>query len=229
MGQSIHDLPPLERPREKAFRYGIESLSDAELLSLIISCGYKGTNAKDIAYKILSENKGLYRSSLLPFREFSRYLGIGKTKALLIGAVFEIARRVKMGEIEQLEECVSTDYLYEKYAYNLMNSNQEQFLIVCIDSKHKVISETVLYKGTSTSIPFSLVDLSSILITHRAKYFYILHNHPSGDYSPSDEDVITTTRIIEESKRLKCRLLDHIIIGNAGYFSFKHHSEHIKL
>ena len=112
---TIHDLPTLERPREKALRYGIEALSDNELLALIIRSGYHGENASDLANKLISTYNGLEGLSVAPMHDVAKQKGIKSNKALLLAAIFEIHKRLNIKRVEKEGETANSDYLYKKY------------------------------------------------------------------------------------------------------------------
>ena len=217
----IKDLPPLDRPREKAKRYGLTSLSDVELLTLLISNGYEGRSASEIATDLLSNSGGLVNLSKVPSNEYTKTKGIKSVKALTLGAIFELHRRLCTKEIEQEEVEASEDYLYNKYKHTLSSSNQENLVLIVTNSRNKIIHEKLLYSGTQNNLIFSYKDIWREVLTHNGKGFYLIHNHPSGDSTPSKKDIIYTQEIYRESKRLETPLLDHIIIGESNYCSLK--------
>jgi len=221
MGNKIKDLPLLERPREKAMRYGIKSLSNEELLAMIIASGSKGNSARDIAYNLLSNSNGLFNLSNYQLCDFLKYKGIHKTKALLLLAVFEISKRIVVNQKESEESDINSSYLFEKYSPLLRNEYQECISLIMLDRYQKIIHEETLAKGGQNSVPFSLNDICRELLNKKARYFYLIHNHPSGDFTPSTEDIMLTEQLIIEVKKFGITLLDHLIISNSGYYSFK--------
>ncbi len=220
MGKII-DLPPLDRPREKAKRYGLESLSDVELIALLISKGYQGNNAYDIASELLSKAGGLVNLSKTPTNEYVKTKGIKSVKALTLAAIFELHRRLSTKEIEQEEVDASETYLYNKYKSKVASSHQENLFIIVTNSRNKIIHEKLLYSGTSNNIVFSYKDIWREIFSHNGKGFYLIHNHPDGDATPSQKDIIFTKEIYRESKRLETPLIDHLIIGERNYSSLK--------
>ena len=218
---TIHDLPTLERPREKALRYGIDELSDAELLSLVIGSGYRGENVGEVANRLLSTYNGLEGLSQMSVPEISKNKGIKSNKALLLAAIFEIHKRLNVKRVEN-QECdyIDSDYLYQKYSPKLENINQEVLILVLVNKRRSIIREIVLYKGTESDVIFSYKEMWRELFIHNAYGFYLIHNHPNNLANPSKKDVIFTGEIVRESKKIRIPLIDHLIIGDDGYYSF---------
>ncbi len=217
---NIKNLPTLERPREKALRYGLDSLSDIELLTLLISSGYKDVSALEIAANLLTENNGLLALSKVPLTELKKNKGIKDAKALNLAAIFELHYRLSRKEEEINEKEITVDYLYNKYKEKLLSNNQENLVLVMLNSKMKIIHEKTLYVGTDNKIIFSYKDIWREVLNHNARYFYLVHNHPNGKKEPSDNDIFFTSELFRESKRINIPMIDHIIIGKDGYHSF---------
>ena len=218
----IQDLPTLDRPREKALRYGIEELSDVELLSILIGSGYQGENVTEVANKLLSTYNGLEGLSLISVSEMSKNKGIKANKALLLAAVFEIHKRLNIKKIENSTlRTVDSDYLYQKYSPKLENVNQEVLILVLVNRRRNIIRESTLYKGTENDVIFSYKEMWRELFIHNASGFYLIHNHPNNMANPSKKDIIFTGEIIRESQKIRIPLIDHLIIGDDGYYSFE--------
>ena len=217
----MNDLPIFERPREKAYRYGIEQLSDYELISLLIGYGCHDNSASDIAYEMVRDSGGLCSLVQKPYVDLINYKGIGKNKAIKIIACFEIAKRFQIREDDSKEESIlDSDYIYKRMFLRMANLSQEQVYLVILDKKKRIIHEVKLYKGNEHSVNYSNLHILQQVIMHNGKYFYIVHNHPSGDLTPSDDDIFFTQLIISEGKKVGITLVDHLIIGKDGYFSF---------
>ena len=217
---TIHDLPTLERPREKALRYGIEALSDNELLALIIRSGYHGENASDLANKLISTYNGLEGLSVAPMHDVAKQKGIKSNKALLLAAIFEIHKRLNIKKVEKEGEITNSDYLYQKYSPQLVDACQEVLILVLVNKRRNIIRESLLYKGTESDVVFSYKEMWRELFIHNAYGFYLIHNHPNNQANPSKKDVIFTGEIIRESQKIRIPMLDHLIIGDDGYYSF---------
>lgn len=217
---TIHDLPTLERPREKALRYGIESLSDGELLTIIIGSGYHGENASDLANKLLSTYNGLDGLSYAPIHDMSKLKGIKSDKAIKIASIFEIHKRLNVKRVEKEGEIANSDYLYKKYSPQLAEASQEVLILVLVNKRRNIIRELLLYKGTESDVVFSYKEMWRELFVHNAYGFYLIHNHPNNQANPSKKDIIFTGEIIRESQKIRIPMLDHLIIGDDGYYSF---------
>ena len=217
---TIHDLPTLERPREKALRYGIESLSDGELLTIVIGSGYHGENASDLANKLISTYNGLEGLSVAPIHDVAKQKGIKSNKALLLAAIFEIHKRLNIKRVEKEGEMANSDYLYKKYSPQLVDASQEVLILVLVNKRRNIIRESLLYKGTESDVVFSYKEMWRELFIHNAYGFYLIHNHPNNQANPSKKDVIFTGEIIRESQKIRIPMLDHLIIGDDGYYSF---------
>ena len=162
--------------------------------------------------------KGLSRSSL---NLFSEEKGIKKTKALLIAAVFEIHERLLRKDSEEKEEEISSLYLYNKYKDTLQNEEQEKIVLVILDHRKRVITEQILYKGSENNVAFSYHGIWKKLYQYNGKYFYLIHNHPLHEETPSKKDIIFTEELFRESKRIGIPMIDHIIIGEKNFYSFQ--------
>ncbi len=221
MSSTIKELPTLDRPREKAVRYGLESLSDVELLTLLISSGYRGSNALQLSNDLLNEYKGLKNLSKVSTSELTKFKGIKEAKALNLKAMFELHTRLTKKEMEEEEDEATSEYLFNKYKSLLENTDQEHLYLVILNSKRRIIRELRLYIGTENNMLFSYKKIWAELLKNNGKYFYLIHNHPGKTCKPSKEDTIFTSELFLESNRMKIPMIDHLIIGNDGYHSFQ--------
>ena len=218
---TIQELPKLDRPREKAIRYGVNTLSDSELIAVIIGSGYQGANAREVANNILEKNNGLVGLSKCSQAELMSFKGVKVNKALLFATIFEIHNRLLVKEIENDEQEVDSEYLYRKYKPIFSRENQENLALVIIDRRNHITFEKIIYKGTENNVIFSYKEIWRELIIHNAYTFYLLHNHPTNEAKPSMRDRIFTEELFKEANKIKIPLKDHIIIGDDGYYSFK--------
>jgi DNA repair protein RadC len=218
---SIKEMPMLDRPREKAMRYGVENLSDSELLAALISTGYQGYSSLDLANNLITKYNGLHHLSKLSIQEISTNKGIKETKAINLVVAFELHKRLLLKEIELEEEEVTPDYLYNKYREKLINSHQENLILIILGYNRKLLHEKTLYIGTEKNVLYSYKDIWRELFIHNGKSFYLIHNHPNNKIEPSKEDRIITSELFFESKRMKIPMIDHLIIGENGYYSFQ--------
>jgi len=220
----IKEIPDFERPREKARRLGIQTLSNAELLALIIGSGYVGRNAIDVANDLLRDSGGLFNLFQKNDLYQIKIKGIGPNCALRIGAALELSKRYKTFETYNDVALINPDLIFRRYHPQIVGLSQEVLIVVILNRKHQVVFEETLYKGTGKSVEISIKDILKCLLIHNGYHFYLIHNHPSGSLSPSAEDIVMTDLVNRETERLGLKMIDHLIISNSGYYSFAHNS-----
>ena len=220
----IQDLAVIDKPREKASRFGIEKLTDAELLALIINVGTVGHSSLDIARDLLHDTHSLNNLFSKPYQFFKTFKGLKNVNALKLAAVSEIAKRIIEKERLMQEEIkeVTSESLYQRYHLSLLGQTQENLIIVILNKNKQIVFEKTLYKGSEDYIAISTRDILRLLMLHNGYYFYLLHNHPNNSLIPSDSDISFTHIIKDKAERIGVKLLDHIIIANSGYYSFLH-------
>ena len=213
-------------PYEKFERLGPEALSDVELLAIIIRSGTVGINSLEVAQKILKlaneDNKisGLHNISV---EELERIKGIGKVKAIRIKCIVELTRRMTM-QTRRTSVCFTDPKtVADYYMEQMRHLEAEQVLLILTDNKNNVMKEIVISKGTVNSSLLSPREIFIEAIRYHAVHILLLHNHPSGDPTPSRKDVEITKIISDSSKLLNIPLVDHIIIGDNKYISLKEH------
>ena len=222
----IKDLPSIDKPREKAERFGIDSLKDEELLALIIDFGTVGHSSLDIARDLLDDCHYLNELLYKPKQYFFSFKGLKTAKALKLMAVIEIARRISEKQRLMYEEKteVTSDSLYRRYSITLAKMQQEVLAIVILNKNKQIIYERILYQGDDNNVAINSRDILRLLMIHNGYYFYLIHNHPNNSLYPSELDVTFTKRIKEKAKLFNVKLLDHLIISSNGYYSFLHDS-----
>ena len=216
----INDLPKLERPREKALHYGIEKLSDYELLAILIASGCKDSSAIDIAFAMLRNSNGLANLVTKQFSDLVHIKGMGKIKAIKIEAAFEIARRFQSLKQVEGEEALDSDMVFQMFRprlLNIFNVNYENLYLIILNKQKRIIHEINLYKGNENYVMRQIIQQ---VLLHNGHFFYIVHNHPSGELKPSEDDVIFTLAIVNECKKMNIKMIDHLIIAEKGYYSF---------
>jgi DNA repair protein RadC len=219
----IKDLPSLHRPRERALRYGIESLTLVELFAIIINSGIVHQSALDIAGQLLTKHRGMKKLMSLSIKQLIDIKGINSTTALRIKATLEIAKRL---ELELAEEDITfnnAQQIWSKYRLTMAGNAHEQMLLIMLNNRNKFIKEKVIYQGTSDTIVLSNRELFVELFLNDACKYIIVHNHPSDNIQPSQNDIATTVTIKNEGLKVGLMLLDHIIIGASSYFSMAEH------
>lgn len=215
-------MPPLERPREKALRYGITFLSTEEILALLLGSGGYQNSVIDIASHLLRDSKGLYNLAQKDVKQFTNYKGIGTAKALILSAVFEIAKRYTQKHIEEQEYSgvIASDVLYDKYLLTLSQLSCETFLLIILSRRRQIVHEETLFKGADNNLNISFREIFRKVMLYDGYYIYVMHNHPSGDMTPSKEDIRFTSELALRCEKVGVVLLDHIIVGSNGYYSF---------
>ena len=219
---SIKNWPKEERPRERLRQRGPEALSDAELLAILLVTGASNTGltALDCSRMLLQEHLNLRNMTRASSDELCRIPGVGPVKASRIQAALEIGRRVvsqkrKMGTVFQISQDV-----FDTYSVMLQDAKQETFTVILLDSKNRFLREETVALGSLNQSIVHPREVFRPAIRGAAASVILVHNHPSGDPSPSDEDVRVTERLVEAGKLLGIRVLDHIIVGEGRYFSF---------
>ena len=220
----ITDLPIVEKPREKAERFGIDSLKDEELLAIIINSGTVGHSSLDIARDLLNECHYLEELINKPTAYFYTFKGLKKAKAIKLLAVLEIAKRInkKQRLIYEEKTAINSESLYQRYAISLSRITQEVLAIIILNKNKQIIYEKILYQGNDNNVPVSIREILRLLMIHNGYYFYLIHNHPNSSLLPSQNDIAFTTKLEEKTKHLNVHLIDHLIISQTGYYSFLH-------
>lgn len=215
-----------ERPREMLIRYGSESLPLSKLLAIILRTGKEGTNAEELSKRLLNHFGSLREMDSAPISEFCKMDGIGSSKAVQIKAALELGKRLykeeaeKKKRIKRAEDAIG--YVSEYYGPYLRDAKKEFFYVILLDMKNKPIHHIEISKG---SLNASIVDPKEVIkeaTLRSAASVILVHNHPSGEASPSSEDIEITNRILKACDLVGVRVLDHIIIGKnrEDYFSF---------
>ena len=223
--RTMRELPEKERPREKMLRLGARGLSDAELLAILLRTGTVEESALSIAQGLLKEYEQPGGVALLAAARpeaLSKYKGIGNVKAITITAAIEFGRRLyarqASGDITSIRQ---PEDAANWYLHRLRYVQQEEFHVLLLSTKHQVLASCCVAVGTMDA---ALVDPRRVFqeaLRHQAAALILAHNHPSGDPSPSKEDIALTLRLAEAGKLLELPVLDHVIIGDGRFVSLK--------
>jgi len=220
----ITDWPLSERPRERLIKYGMESISDSELIALIIGQGTKRYNAVETAKRLIREFKNLEGLADASLKELQTVSGVGPVKAVKLLAAFQLGRKLAVNRAEnQIVQFTSPAKVADIYRPLLGNLKKEVFYVILLNSAMKRITEYEVSKGILDASLVHPREVFNPAIRHSARGIIIIHNHPSGDVLPSDEDLTVTNRLVESGKLLEIPVFDHLIISDSGYFSFKEH------
>ena len=202
----------------------MDSLSNEELLAILIRTGTKDVSVLDIAHKINGESNGLANLFNTSYEALLEINGIGPGKAMILSACFELCNRY-IGSFYGETGSVSTIDIYNRYAMKMRSKGKESFVLAILNRKREIVHEEFLYVGSEFHVTCQPMEIVRKVILHKGACFYIVHNHPSGDCFPSKDDVELTTRVISVSNRVNVRMLDHIIIGDTGFYSFSEHDK----
>jgi DNA repair protein RadC len=222
MPGGIKDWPENERPREKLQRSGAASLTDAELLALILRTGdhASGQTAIDLGRNIIQTFGDLRKIAAASQTELCTVKGMGPAKATSILAALSLAGRVGSRRLDSLERFTSPQQIFNHFHFSFRDRRREYFLTLLLDGKNRIIREEQISEG---SLNQSIVHPREVFIPavrESAAAIIFVHNHPSGDPAPSREDRDITRRLKEAGEIMGIRVLDHIIIGDGSYFSF---------
>lgn len=217
----ISDIPSSERPIEKLMNFGADTLSNQELLAVILRCGTKGQNILTLSEKILSEVHGLNGILNVTYDDIKRIKGVKTVKASQILALAELFRRFNTLKADNKITIRSSKDVAEMLMIEMADLNQEILKLIILNTKNKIIKIKDVFKGTLNSSLVHPREIFCEAIKSSGASIIICHNHPSGDPNPSEEDINITVRIKECGKIIGINLLDHIIIGDKKYSSLK--------
>lgn len=215
------DLPDEEKPRERLRVYGSQSLSNEELIMIILKSGTKKYSVRDIAFNLLRTCDGISGLKDVTLNKLMKVEGIGEVKALELLAIIELSKRINAPILEkELLKCTNPVSIISYFNYLFKEKLQEEFYCLYLDNKKRYIDKRKLFVG---SINYSVVHPREVFKNAyllSASYIVCIHNHPSGDPTPSMEDINLTIKIKEISDLHGIGLVDHIIIGRDNYYSF---------
>lgn len=216
----IKDMQITEMPREKLMLYGVENLSNSELISIILRTGTKDNNACDIANNILNSLGGINALTNVGIRELSKIKGVGSVKAVTLLAAIELGKRINNQEIKLRMDLRNSLLIHNSFKKEFKGLKQEKFLAIYLDHHKRLISYKTLSLGTIDKTIVHPREIFNKALRDSASSIVVMHNHPSGMIEPSKEDIEITNKIIESGKMLSIPLLDHIITNGDDYYSF---------
>lgn len=219
MRYTIKELPESDRPREKLVKFGASSLSDSELLAIILRTGTAGKNALDLSRELLKHFGGIEKLSKASIRELKKFKGLGEAKAVTLTALFELCRRLKSvsGKFKISSPAEAFKLLRPLFSFK----DTEHFGVVTLNRKGYVINVHTVSVGGSSKVAVEPKEVFRPAVKDLSEAVILFHNHPSGDPTPSSEDVEITKKLVNAGKILGIEVLDHIIIGRETFFSFK--------
>ncbi|HBA63034.1 MAG TPA: hypothetical protein DCZ20_04170 [Lachnospiraceae bacterium] len=220
---TIKDMLKEERPYEKCERYGAEHLTDIELLAVFLRSGTKGENSLAVAKELLYPahgSPGIINIHRYTMEQLLQIHGIGKVKAIQIRCLSELAKRLSRAEAVKGLCFDRPESIANYYMEDMRHHGQEILKLLMLNTKSRLIGETMISKGTVNAAVISPRELLIEALQKNAVSIILMHNHPSGDPTPSREDILITRRVKEAGALIGIELLDHIVIGNHSYVSF---------
>jgi DNA repair protein RadC len=222
--KTIKEIPVDDRPREKMANKGATALTDAELVAILLRTGTAEKSALDIASELTADG-GLYKrlASITRLNELMNIKGLGQAKAATVLAALEIGRRIASAKpVEKIHLSCPQD-VAEFLMPRLRYAVKEQFIVILLNGKNKVVGTEVISEGSLSSSVVHPREVYGSALLHHAAAIMVAHNHPSGDPKPSDEDREITSLLAQSGKVLGIPLVDHIVIGDGTYYSFLEH------
>lgn len=222
--KKMKELPISEKPYEKCLKYGAEYLSDTELLATILRTGAKGITALDLSAQILHSScveKNLLGLHHLSIEDLMMLRGIGKVKAVQLKCIVELSRRMAKTAAEESLCFTLPKTVAQYYMEDFRHSGQEQMAVMMLNTKGRLLGEQMISKGTVNAALVTPREIFIQALHYHAVGIILVHNHPSGDPSPSREDIEITKRVGKVGDLIGIELLDHLIIGDKKYISFR--------
>ena len=223
----IKDLPVQDRPRERLIKYGKESLSNEELLSIILKTGTKNNSVKDISCEVLKRINNLSKLESITVNTFKDIKGLGKVKTIELMAAIELGKRIFLESSNSNTIYNNPDIIYKDNLYLFKNKKQEYFYCLYLDNKNKLIERKLLFMGTNNKSIAHPREIFKEAYLSSASKIICMHNHPSGDITPSMEDISLTRSLVTIGKLQGIQVCDHLIIGDSDYYSFREEKEDI--
>ena len=224
---TMKDLPPAERPYERLWEKGADALSDAELLAIILRSGRSGESSIQMARRLLYESPGSETGGNLRIiftrspQELAQIDGIGRVKAIQIAAVRELASRLVSERLPDSFRALDPSAVADHYYSRVKGLQKEHVFGIWLDNRLRYLGDSLISVGTVNHSVFSIRDVFLEALRFKAVHFILLHNHPSGDPVPSENDLEATARIRQAAELIQIMLIDHIVIGDNRFYSFK--------
>ena len=210
-----------ERPRERLARLGAQSLSNAELIAILLRTGVKGENVIEIGQRLLVEFRGLSGLHRASFDELCSQHGLGAAKVAQLKAAMELGNRLRLESPDERPTVHSPADAAALVQFEMSALEQEELWVIVLDTRNRVLKIEKLYKGSLNQSQVRVGELFKSAIRLNAANLIVVHNHPSGDPTPSPDDVTVTRQIIQAGKLLDLEVLDHIVIGRERFVSLK--------
>lgn len=217
----IREMQPDERPRERLRNTGPASLSNSELLAILLNTGIKGESVTTMSQRLLHDCGGLTGLMRMEYEELSRVRGVGESKASKVKAAFELGRRLAAISGEGKPRIESPEDVVQLLGIEMAALEQEQLRVVLLDTKNHVQSTKMVYQGSVNAASIRTAEVFRDAVRHNAVGIILVHNHPSGDPTPSAADVSVTMDLVKAGEVLDIKVLDHLVIGQGRHTSLK--------
>src|SRR6266545_3057730 len=217
----IMDLHESDRPRERLAALGPQALSNAELIAILLRVGVKGENAVTVGQRLLNKFGGLSGLHRAPFKELMDQHGLGEAKASQIKAAIELGRRLPLEAPEERATINSPADAAALVQYEMSALEQEHLRVLLLDTKNHVLDIVEVYRGSVNMSQVRVGEVFKAAIRRNATAVIVVHNHPSGDATPSPDDVAVTRAFVQAGKLIDVDVLDHLVIGQGKYVSLK--------
>ncbi len=217
----IRELPEHEKPRERLRAQGSGALSDAELLAILLRVGIEGVNVIQLAQRLLSDYKGWSGLQRAGFDELAAQRGMGEAKTAQLKAALEIGRRLLLVSHQERIQIRSPTDVAQLMMVEMSHLDQEHLRAICLDTKNRVQKVQTVYVGSLNTSLIRIGEIFKEAVRLNSAAIIICHNHPSGDPTPSPEDVLVTRQIVEAGKLLDIDVLDHLVVGQGRFVSMR--------
>lgn len=222
---TLREVPAVERPRERMVEHGIASLSTTEILALILGRGTAGQPVMQISHQLLSgfgSLKGIAEASL---QDLQQIKGVGLAKAAQLQACAEIARRMQQAEVQDKTKLVNPETVWQLARSKVSHYHKEHYILLTLDVRQRLLGVDILSIGNLDAALVHPRETFEMAIRRHAAKVIVCHNHPSGDPTPSEDDVMVTKRLITAGKILGIAVIDHVIITHEQYYSLQEHGQ----
>lgn len=221
---TMKQLPDSERPYEKFLKYGAAALSDAELLAVIIRSGAQGAKSIEVSQEFLGKaGRNLLNLYDVSFEEMQRIRGIGKIKAIQLKCIAELSRRISETSYRERVRLNHPQTIADYYMERMRHEKKEHLMALFFDTRCHLMGETLLSVGSATAAFVSPREIFLAAFRYEAVQLVLIHNHPSGDPTPSAQDDDVTKKVWECGELLEIPLIDHIVVGDRSYYSYHEH------
>ncbi len=215
----IKEIVVEDQPRERFIKKGAASLSDEELIAILIRTGMHNKNVKEVAQSILLETKGLANLTEYSYANLAKIPGVGKVKAITLLSALELGKRALKNE-QKIIKIVNDRDVYNLYKYDFIKENQEKLVGVFLDNKNQIIASETIFIGTVNQSTVHPREILKLALKYSAVKIIVIHNHPSGNPYPSLADDTFTNNLIECGKLINIPVVDHLIIGKNSYYCY---------